>query len=222
MSKQNGLRALDLFCKAGGATKGLQLAGFHVTGVDLEVQPHYCGNAFFQADALEYPLDGFDFIWASPPCQKYTRMTQGLLESQGRGREYPDLVPLVRERLRSQGVPYVIENVVGAPLEYPVMLCGSSFGLLVERHRIFESSFPMLVPQCAHFNQVKDKPSLHRSQGVSRVVGCYGYGRGKGDTVDLWKKAMGIDWMNRRELSQAVPPAYSRYIGEQFLKVVTN
>lgn len=205
-------RALDLFCKTGGASMGLYRAGFIVTGVDIEPQPRYPFR-FVQADALTFNLSGFDYVWASPPCQKYTRMAQGLLESQGRCRDYPDLIAPIREKLIVSGLPYTIENVIGAPLHTSVILCGSSFGLLIQRHRAFESNFLVLVPQCAHFNQVKDKPPLHRLQGVSRVVGCYGNGRGRGDNLALWRKAMEIDWMTRQELAQAVPPVYAEHIG---------
>jgi len=119
------LRALDLFCKAGGATKGLQRAGFHVTGVDIERQPRYCGDAFVQADALNPPFDlaGFDFIWASPPCQAHSPLKAVTKK------EYPDLIPQTRALLQASGRPYTIENVVGARLRDPVRLCGGMFGL---------------------------------------------------------------------------------------------
>jgi DNA (cytosine-5)-methyltransferase 1 len=144
------MRLLDLFCGAGGAAMGYHRAGFdEIVGVDIEPQPRY-PFAFFQGDALEYCAahgSEFDAIHASPPCQAYTRMARGLLESQGRGREYPDLIHATRSALHLAGVVSVIENVPGAPLLGPVMLCGSSFGLLVQRHRLFESTVPMLVPQ---------------------------------------------------------------------------
>jgi DNA (cytosine-5)-methyltransferase 1 len=142
-------------------------------------------------------------------------MAQGLLQSLGRARDYPDLIAPTRERLLAAGVPFTIENVVGSPLRASVILCGSSFGLLVRRHRVFESNFVVISPGCAHYAQIRDKPPLHRLQGKSSVVGCYGHGRGKGDDVALWRKAMGIDWMTRKELSQAIPPAFSELIGSQ-------
>jgi DNA (cytosine-5)-methyltransferase 1 len=98
------------------------------------------------------------------------------------------------------------------------MLCGSSFNLLVQRHRLFECSFFVLTMDCIHGRHKKDKPPLHRLQGRSRVVGCYGNGRGKGDTVGLWSRAMAIDWMTRAELSQAIPPAYTEWIGRQLIQ----
>lgn len=214
------LRLLDTFCKAGGAGMGYHRAGFEVMGVDIEFQPRYPFE-FHQADALEFIKQHgheFDVIHASPPCQKYTRMSQGLLQSQGRDKDHPMLIEPVRELLKSIGVPYVIENVEGAPLLRASRLCGSSFGLLVQRHRLFECSFPILVPQCCHERYVCDKPPLHRLVGKSRVVGCYGNGRGKGDDVNLWRKAMGITWMTRRELAQAIPPAYTEFIGKWIIK----
>lgn len=212
-------RLLDLFCGAGGAGMGYHRAGFEVVGVDINPQPHYPFE-FHQADAFKY-LDehgsDFDAIHASPPCQAYTRMSKGLLQSQGRAKKHPRLISPIRERFISIGLPYVIENVVGAPLINPCMLCGSSFGLMVQRHRLFESSVLILGQPCRHSVYVKDKPPLHRLQGKSSVVGCYGNGRGKGDTVALWSKAMGITWMTRKELSQAIPPAYTEYIGKQLI-----
>ena len=149
-------RALDLFCKAGGATKGLQRAGFHVTGVDIEKQPRYCGERFFQADALEFSIEGYDFVWASPPCQAFST-----LRALQKGKEYPNLIPATRLRLESQSALYCIENVEGAPLGasgYLIMLCGTMFGLgtpsgsaELRRHRLFETSFSIpLRPACQH------------------------------------------------------------------------
>ena len=223
-------KLLDLFCGAGGCTRGYQQAGFWVRGVDLKPQLRYVGEEFVQADALEYlggliasgEIAEFDAIHASPPCQAYTRMSQGLLKSQGKQKVHPDLVSATRELIKQSDLPYVIENVEGAPLLQPLRLCGSSFGLLVQRHRLFECSFFALTLKCQHRNYVADKPPLHRLQGVSRVVGCYGNGRGKGDNVKLWQRAMGIDWMTRRELSQAIPPAYTEFIGQYLLAAISE
>src|SRR5690606_32247689 len=129
---------LDLFCKAGGASRGYQQAGFYVVGVDIEPQPNYCGDLFIQADALDVLnwadfLAQFDAVHASPPCQSYS-VTASLHEA-----NYPELIGPVRERLSLLGVPYAIENVVGAPLRDAVRLCGSSFGLGVRRHLLFET-----------------------------------------------------------------------------------
>ena len=146
------LRALDLFCKAGGATRGLQQAGFAVTGVDLRPQPNSCADVFIQADALEYlrtaDLSGFDLIHASPPCQAHT-----VLKHAPGTKAHLDLIAPTRALLVKSGKPYCIENVVGAPLRNPVILCGTMFGLRapsgeLRRHRLFETSFP-LTPPCA-------------------------------------------------------------------------
>lgn len=216
------MKVLDLFCCAGGAAMGLHRAwpDAEITGVDINPQPRYPFR-FVQADAMTYPLDGFDFIWASPPCQAYSRMHK-LNQAQGNAKEHPRLIEATRARLMASGIPYIIENVEGAPLRNPVKLCGSMFGLLVQRHRLFETSFFTLAPDCRHEEFISDKPPLHRLQGVSRVVGCYGNGRGQGDNKALWERAMGITWMVRKEIAQAIPPAYSEYLAKQFQGGVTH
>lgn len=135
-------------------------------------------------------------------------------------REYPELIIPTRKKFKATGKPYILENTPGAPLIDPVMLCGSSFGLLVRRHRLFEMNFFILSLPCAHYNDVHDKPPLHRLYGNSRVIGVYGHGRGKGDTVQSWRDAMGIPWMTRKELTQAIPPAYTEYIGKYLMKEI--
>jgi len=221
------VKLLDLFCGAGGAGMGYSRAGFEVVGVDIKPQPRYPFE-FHQADALEYVAEHgheFDAIHASPPCQGYTRMNQGLLQAQGRSKDHPFLVETTRDAVIKTGLPYVIENVVGAPLVNPIQLCGSSFGLLVERHRLFESNVFLMMVTCAHGWQKFDKPPLHSLHGHrkatrSRVYGVYGNGRGAGETIAAWSRAMGIDWMNRYELTQAIPPAYTEYIGRQLLNIL--
>jgi len=196
-------RALDLFCGAGGASMGLHRAGFEVVGVDHKPQPHYPFE-FHQGDATAFPLDGFDLIWASPPCQAFTaykRRPRHVAPS-------PNLIPLMRMRLWASGIPHVIENVPGAPLESPVQLCGSSFGLDVRRHRIFECSFAVLAPACDHSWQTpRFPPATNRTNLRSTVeVGVWRI------PLDVQQRAMGIDWMTRKELSQAIPPAYSEHL----------
>lgn len=209
-------RALDLFCGAGGATRGLQLAGFHVTGVDNRLQPRYCGDEFIQGDALEVRLDGYDFIWASPPCQAYT-VARNIQK-----REHPKLIDPIRGRLTCHSAPYIIENVPGAPLIRPFILCGTMFHLRAEvqgklyelrRHRLFEASFPLLVGGCNH--------SLP-------VIGIYGHGESKPmrnkrgfqiSQVAHRREVMQMPWANRDEIAQAIPPAYSEFIGRQFLQL---
>lgn len=218
-------RALDLFCSAGGVTKGLQRAGFHVTGVDLRAQPRYCGDVFHQADALTFPLEGFDFIWASPPCQEYS-----VSRTRNKNRRpHPKLIEPVRDRLCAAGVPFTIENVVGAPLRAAMLLCGAHFGLgatcadgvyrQLRRHRLFECSFYIFGPSCRCNKKEK--------------IGVYGNGGGwanrfdperagyKGNAAES-RAAMGIDWMSIAEMSQAIPPAYAEFIGCRAIEGVTG
>jgi DNA (cytosine-5)-methyltransferase 1 len=203
------LKALDLFCKAGGATKGLQRAGFYVVGVDIEPQPHYCGNEFHQADALTFDLSGYDFIWASPPCQDHMQTPH---RKHGTGW----MLGAIRERLTGANTPWVIENVKSAPLRADYKLCGCYFQLPhLRRERWFETSW------CG----VGVFPPHDHSKIALSVVG-HGMPSwvrqkwGRCPTIAEYRAAMGIDWMNRDELSQAVPPAYSEYIGRQFLKAM--
>jgi DNA (cytosine-5)-methyltransferase 1 len=198
-------RALDLFCGAGGAARGLQEAGYHVTGVDVKAQPRYCGDRFIQADAMAIDWTGYDLIWASPPCQAYSDM------SVVTGKTYPDLIGVVRERLVAAGAPYIIENVEGAPLRNPLMLCGTMFGLLITRHRLFETNPPIYFPPatCAH-----QRPVVKHGRRPDRDR-HYAAATGHFSDVGFVKQAMGIDWMTRDELSQAIPPAYSRFLAMQ-------
>ncbi len=206
-------RALDLFCGAGGAARGLQLAGFHVTGVDIKAQPRYAGDAFHQGDAMEFPLEGFDFVWASPVCKGWTRAKM----IHGHKEWYPmDQVRCTRERLQPLGVPYVIENVVGAPLCNPFMLCGLMFGLKVLRHRQFEANF--LVPRIAHPRH-DGTTNSHRGMGKGGEYVCVA---GHNFLMAEAKLAMGIDWMMQSEISQAIPPAYSQFIGEQAMREIRH
>lgn len=204
------VKLLDLFCGAGGAAMGYYRAGFEVVGVDIKPQKHFPFE-FHQADAFDYLREHgheFDVIHASPPCQAYSTMTK----KWGRSLEHPDLVDVVRVEIKTLCPIYIIENVAGSPLNNPVMLCGSSFQLGVRRHRYFEMSHaPALYPVCQH---------------TKRALAVYGHPGGSskrdpnalfGSTRD-WKAAMGIDWMDATELAQAIPPAYTEYIGKQLLK----
>ena len=196
---------LDLFCGAGGAAMGYHRAGFDVIGVDINPQPHY-PFTFWQTDAftdcIPYPPPAA--IHASPPCQAYSSATRNDIE-------YPDLVADTRRLLESTGLPYVIENVPGAPLNDPTVLCGSMFGMRrIRRHRLFETNFPLSVPSpCQHDSQ-RDVMNVtgHGEQGNTRRTGAH-WG------ADARREAMGIDWMTRDELSQSIPPAYTEYIGTQ-------
>lgn len=209
-------RLLDLFSGAGGAGMGYHRAGFDVVGVDIKPQPRYPFE-FVQSDALEFLAQNgtqFDAIHASPPCHAYSTVT-------GRNRHnrrlYPDLVAETRDGLRRAGVSYIIENVVGAPLIGPVLLCGSSFGLDVRRHRIFESNVGLLVPACDHAWQTPRFRSLDgRQKSLATVIGVHGHLNYPGELA-LRCLAMGIDWMTNAELTQAIPPAYTEYLGHQLL-----
>lgn len=208
------MRILDLFCGAGGAAMGYALAGHEVVGVDINPQPRYPFE-FHQADALLYPLEGFDVIHASPPCHRYS--TVGKQSALKLGTIYPDLVPATRDRLRASGVRWIIENVVGAPLINPIMLCGSSFGLDLKRHRLFETGrFRLIPPSCNHGWQTPRFRSLdkRRAGKLSRVVGVHGHINYSGER-ELRERAMQITWMNPHELTQAIPPAYTHWIGKQ-------
>ena len=201
------IRALDLFCGAGGASMGLHRAGFEVVGVDINPQPNYPFE-FHQGDALEFDTEGFDLVWASPPCQAFTAYKRCK-----NVKPALNLIPHTREKLRFEWCSYVIENVPGAPLENPVRLCGSSFHLDVRRHRLFETNFDLHPLECNHSWQTpRFLPASNRTNLRSTVeIGVWRI------PLKIQQKAMGIDWMNLKELSQAIPPAYSEYIGRQFL-----
>jgi DNA (cytosine-5)-methyltransferase 1 len=197
---------------------GLHRAGFTVVGVDIQPQPRY-PFTFVQADAMKVLSDAkelrkYDLIWASPPCQAFTAYRR----RPNHVPAYPNLIPDVRSWLRAANVPWIIENIPGAPLFEPVQLCGSSFGLDVRRHRLFETCFEVRPLACNHRWQTpRFKPASNRTNlrctvevGVWRIP------------LDVQSRAMGIDWMNREELSEAIPPAYSQYLAEQFKLVVSG
>lgn len=226
------MKALDLFCGAGGVAKGLQRAGFHVTGIDIRPQPRYCGDVFIQGEALAPPvrLEDFDFVWASPPpCQEHVAAFRSNNARKGYTLKeiHRDRIPETRKLLRDAGIPYCIENVPGAPLKRCLCLTGEMFGLNTYRRRYFETSFLILAPEPGPRFGPKSKP------GSVSVVGRPGgttrnYRRGAdgkiewGDRVPLgrladWAAAMGIDWMQGRELANAIPPAYAEFIGRAAL-----
>lgn len=208
-------RAIDLFCGAGGASVGLSRAGFEVVGVDLNRQPRYPFE-FVQADALDFPLNGFDLIWASPPCQGYT----ALRHAPG-ARGAPRLISAVRQSMIDYGALWVIENVKEArcDMRSPTTLCGSMFGLgaqgcQLQRHRLFEANFDLGLPPCRH----DDRPVIGVYGGHARRRAASAGGR---TTRDVWEgghkaaasEAMGIDWMTLAEMSEAIPPAYGEWVG---------
>lgn len=216
----NRKRLLDLFCCAGGAAMGYHRAGFDVTGVDINPQPRYAGDEFVQADALEYVADHgreFDAIHASPPCQAHTTLTKGNVH-RGIGRAHVDLIPATRAALEATGRPYVIENVTSAPVRPDVVLCGLAFGLRVFRHRLFElGGWAMLSPAHPAHRGHRVAGWRHGIRHEGDMVAVYGAGGGKGTVAD-WQAAMGIDWTaDRTELAEAIPPAYTTYIGAHLL-----
>lgn len=221
-------RLLDLFCGAGGCAKGYQRAGFYVVGVDIKPQPNYCGDEFHWADAMTFPLDGFDAIHASPPCQAHSTIAKQQRQRRPGAYAHPNLVDATRRRLVGAGLPYVIENVPGAPLRNPIQLCGSSFGLNVRRHRLFESNVPIMAPPCAHHWQKPRFRSLDQRRGLKSVVPVHGGGQlasvvgvhghlNYAGEQKLRQEAMGVDWMSAYELTQAIPPAYTEYIGHYLM-----
>jgi DNA (cytosine-5)-methyltransferase 1 len=229
-------RLLDLFCGAGGCAVGYHRAGFEIVGVDIAPQPNY-PFAFVQRDATnpdEWPLMPFDAIHASPPCQAHSTIAKQQRTRRPGSYEHPELVGVTRGLLERSGLPWVIENVLGAPLKNAVMLCGSSFGLDVRRHRLFECSFPVLSSPCAHYWQTPRFVSLDRRKGrnpirstvpvhgggqLASVVGVHGHHNYSGER-ELRERAMGIDWMDPYELTQAIPPAYTEHIGGYLLAEV--
>lgn len=226
------MKALDLFCGAGGASRGLHLAGFEVTGIDINPQPRY-PYTFIQQDCLTLTpsyLQRFDFIWASPPCQLFSAMRKGRWQD----RTHPDCLTPIRQIILYSGVPYCIENVVGSTLNHPVMLCGTMFGLQTKhgsqlrRHRLFECSFPVQTLMCNHSSGSAigvygggQHPDRRR---IPATIGVYGNSGGSSTrdglsffTTQDRRDAMGIQWMSGKELSQSIPPAYSFYIAQQYL-----
>ena len=209
-------RLLDLFCGGGGAAMGYHRAGFDVTGVDIAPQPRY-PFTFVQADALTFPLDGFDAIHASPPCQAYS-----IANNIHGNTEHPDLLPATRARLEAWGGPWVIENVPGSPMHHYVTVCGLALGLGVKRHRWFESNVGLLVPPCPHGHpgdwvSVFGHTVLERGHVIGKAKGGGNRIKRKHLGVERGRQAMGIDWMTREELSEAIPPAYTEHIGRQLI-----
>lgn len=210
---------LDLYCGGGGASWGYGLAGWEVHGIDIAVQRAYPFR-YRLDDAVrvlaEDDLSAYDAIHASPPCEKYTPLNARTPDT-----ERADLVAITRELLEATGKPWVMENVPGAPMRPTFVLCGSMFGLgsgdrQLRRHRLFESNVLILAPQCRH---------------VGQAVGVYGHGGpaprydtvtrgGYQGTSDERREAMGIDWLTRDKLADAIPPAYTEYIGRQLLNYV--
>jgi DNA (cytosine-5)-methyltransferase 1 len=224
-------RLLDLFCGAGGCSVGYERAGFDVVGVDIEPQPNYPfefrsldalalltkwsrgARGFAIGPGLSEPIGRFDAIHASPPCQMYSRNMKHLSGPQ------PMLIEPIRELLVATGLPWVIENVEGSPLpdtddlfgRHGIILCGTSFGMKIWRHRWFETSFPVTErPACNH-----SQPAMnpHNVAGRARIYAEHG----RQDPEILWRNEMGVEWMGRYEAPEAIPPAYTEFIGRHLL-----
>lgn len=204
-------KLLDLFCGAGGASKGYADAGFEVIGIDIKKHKDYPFKIEV-LNVLDLPLDylnDFDVIHASPPCQPFTSLMK-LAKAQGKTTNKMDLLEPTRTLLQLSNKPYIIENVVGAPLINPIQLCGSSFNLKVRRHRLFESNLNLIGSNCDH-----------KAQG--RPIGVYGSlkdeipkGGKTAETIEQAREAMGINWaMKWSDLVEAIPPAYTYYLGKQ-------
>lgn len=196
---------------------GYYLAGFRVVGIDIANQPHYPFE-FHQADAMTYPLEGFDVIHASPPCQGYSCASVAHRKA---GKEYPLLIPAVRDRLKRLGKPFVIENVERSPID-GIKLCGTMFGLGVFRHRLFESNVLLFCPDHPyHDGFIGDGKYFSVAGGAGRWKSWGKVFRdvSKG-TADQWRKAMGIEWMTRNEIKESIPPAYTEWIGRQLMEAL--
>ena len=205
---------LDTYCKAGGCTAGYQRAGFYVVGVDIQKQPNYCGDEFHQGDAVEFIKKhgrDFDVIHASPPCQFASELTPTAHRS-----KHKNMIPETRSALVATGKPYVIENVEAARryLVNPIMLCGSMFGLGVWRHRYFElhpSITILLTPTCNHSN-IPVLISGTRRRNNDRFE----------FTAQQCRDASGLSWMTRKEMDEAIPPAYTEFIGAYLMMAVKS
>lgn len=223
-------RLLDLFCGAGGCSTGYHRAGFDVVGIDIEPHAEYPYSLtvsditqlkFDRINKCWHPngdpswcLGTFEVVAASPPCPRYSTATPEDSRTQ-----HPDLIEPIRSLLETWGGPYVIENVPGSPLESPLKLCGSMFDLGVRRHRLFESNVFMFQPECSHQSQGQPWGVT----GESAEIGDYARHGRKARTVTHAQQVMGIEWMNNwSDLADAIPPAYTEWIGTQLLDILTT
>ncbi|MBT9295361.1 DNA methylase [Rhodococcus sp. GOMB7] len=212
------LRILDLFSCAGGAARGYQNAGFHVTGVDINPQPNYAGDAFVQGDALEYLAahgHEYDAVHGSPPCQASCTLIKG--NQRATAGNHINLIPATRAAFAELTVPTIIENVQGSDLRRDLTLCGEMFRLGVIRHRYFEvTGFEVVQPQHQkHRGRVRGW--RHGTYYDGPYVAPYGKGGGKG-TLDEWREAMEVPWMEtHQEITECIPPKFTELIGRQLM-----
>lgn len=224
-------RLLDLFAGAGGAARGYQLAGFHVTGVDIKPQPRYAGDAFVLADALEYVAEHgheCDALHFSPPCQAFTQMSARYRGKGGRTDEHPDLLTPTRAFCADMVTPWVIENVPGARrhMQPTIVLHGGMFGLGVHRPRLFESNVLILafraratISPIGVYGARPDGRTTYRYRNNGNYNGKSLIRAAK--SIEEARLVMGIDWMTWDEIREAIPPAYTQFIGAQLMRAVT-
>jgi DNA (cytosine-5)-methyltransferase 1 len=193
-------KLLDLFCGAGGCSMGYFMSGFDVTGIDIKEQVRYPFK-FIKGDAFDIDLNQYDVIHASPPCQGYS-ITKHIRKNEGKCYDY--LIEKTREFLKKSGKLYVIENVNHAPLINPLMLSGNMFGLKVKRVRLFESNIYLIRPSQYYLGGI-----VHKK--IFDVTG------NSGGTIQEWREAMGVNWMIKKEITQAVPPVYTDWVGTQLI-----
>lgn len=218
------MKLLDLCCGIGGASVGYNRAGFEIVGVDIKPQPDYPFELVVDNILNLTPeyLQEFDVIHASPPCQHYTKYNNTRKDFK---KNYQDILEKTRALLKSSNRPYIIENVVGAPLIEPIKLCGSMFGLDVQRHRLFESNIELSQPECDHTIW---KPNRFPGGRSIQYGGHARYPCRSTVEVGRWnipietqQRAMEIDWSkNLKGISEAIPPSYTKFIGEQIINYI--
>lgn len=204
------MKLLDLYSCQGGAAFGFEQAGFDVTGIDIEDQPRHKGN-FIKSDAIEFLMDNYkdyDFVHASPPCQEYSMSS---MQFRVAGKSYPDLISATRNALILTGKPYSIENVPGAPLINPIVLCGTMFNIPTYRHRLFETNWNLKQP--IHPAHTAKNAKMGRKIKEGEFIQYVGHFSG----VKYVQEFTGCYWMNQYGLAQSIPPQYSKYVGEQYL-----
>lgn len=209
------LKLLDLYCCGGGAGHGYELAGFDVTGIDINPQPKHRGH-FIQSDAIEFLYahhHEYDAIHASPPCQAWSKSS---MQFRKMGKKYVDLIQKTREALINTGKPYVIENVPEAPLINPITLCGSMFGMRTYRHRVFESNIDLTAPP--HPPHSSPNAKMGRRPNENQFIQYVGHFSG----VKEVQKMTGLHWLGQYELAQSIPPQYTKYIGEILYRHITK